>query len=56
MPLDPVLLAETRSWPTKSAKDLHAAAYELRAKPPFVEDIVFHAQQAVEKALKAYLT
>jgi HEPN domain-containing protein len=56
MPHDPALLAETRSWLSKAAKDLAAAAYESQATPPFVEDIVFHSQQAVEKALKAFLT
>jgi HEPN domain-containing protein len=56
MPHDPALLAETRSWLSKAAKDLAAAAYESQAIPPFVEDIVFHSQQAVEKALKGFLT
>ena len=55
MPLDPALVSETRSWLTKSAKDLDVAAYELEAARAFREDIVFHAQQAVEKALKAFL-
>jgi HEPN domain-containing protein len=32
------------------------AEYESRATPPFAEDIAFHAQQAAEKALKAFLT
>ena len=53
MALDPALLAETRAWLSKAAKDLAAAAYELHATPPFPEDIVF---QAVEKTLKAFLT
>lgn len=56
MPHDPALVSETRSWLCKAAKDLAAAAYESQATPPFAEDIVFHAQQAVEKALKAFLT
>jgi len=56
MPADPALVAETRSWLSKAAKDLAAAAYELKATPPFVEDIAFHAQQAVEKTPKAFLT
>jgi HEPN domain-containing protein len=56
MPHDPALVADTRSWPTKSARDLSAATYELQAVPPFLDDIVFHSQQAVEKALKAFLT
>ena len=53
---DPALVAETQAWLAKAAKDLAAAAHDLRASPPFVEDIVFHAQQAAEKALKAFLT
>jgi len=56
MQLDPALVAETRSWLSKVAKELAVAAYESTATPPFGEDIVFHAQQAVEKALKAFLT
>ena len=28
----------------------------MRARPPFAEDIVFHAQQATEKVLKAFLS
>lgn len=36
--------------------DLDAASFELTAEPPFAADVVFHAQQAAEKALKAFLT
>ena len=53
---DPVRVSETRAWILKSAKDLQAAAHDLRAAPPLLEDAVFHCQQAVEKALKGYLT
>ncbi len=53
---DPGVVAETRAWFHKASKDLATAAFELAADPPFVEDVVFHAQQAVEKALKAFLT
>jgi HEPN domain-containing protein len=56
MPNDPALVAEIRSWLLKASKDLAAATYESQATPPFSEDIVFHAQQAVEKGLKAFLT
>lgn len=56
MPHDPALIAETRAWLSKAAKDLAAAQYELLATPPFAEDVLFHAQQAVEKSLKAFLT
>jgi len=55
MPHDPALVAETRGWLTKAHKDLAAAAYEFEADPPFLEDILFHCQQAVEKTLKAFL-
>ena len=56
MPREASLVAETKAWLSKAARDLGAARYELQADPPFVEDIAFHAQQAVEKALKAFLT
>ena len=56
MPHDPALVAEVRAWLSKAAKDVAAATYELQADPPFSEDIVFHAQQAAEKALKAFLS
>jgi HEPN domain-containing protein len=56
MPHDPALIGEVRAWLSKAAKDLAAAEYELKAEPPFADDIVFHAQQAVEKTLKAYLS
>ena len=56
MPHDPALVAEVRAWLSKAGKDLAAATYELQAAPPFSDDIVFHAQQAAEKALKAFLS
>jgi HEPN domain len=51
MPHDPALVAETESWLAKAASDLAAGAHDLRAEPPFVAEVVFHAQQAVEKTL-----
>ena len=56
MPHHPSLAADVRGWLSKAGKDLAAAAYELQAKPPFADDIVFHAQQAAEKSLKAFLS
>ncbi len=53
---DPELVEETRGWLVKAARDLANAAYELQAEPPFAGDAVFHAQQAVEKTLKGFLT
>jgi HEPN domain-containing protein len=40
----------------KASRDLAAAAHELKADPPFSGDAAFHAQQAVEKSLKGFLT
>jgi HEPN domain-containing protein len=54
-PHDPELVTETRAWLIRAERDLAAAAHELTAQPPFVEDIVFHAQQAAEKTFKAFL-
>jgi len=54
MPHDPELVAETRAWFVKASGDLGAAAHELKAQPPFLADIVFHAQQAAEKAFKGF--
>ena len=53
---DPELVAETRAWLVKACGDLAAAAHELKAEPPFSGDAAFHAQQTVEKSLKAFLT
>jgi len=52
----PELIAETRAWLLKGANDLAAATHDLQAHPPLTEDVVFHAQQAAEKTLKAFLT
>ena len=56
MPHDPELVAETRAWFVKAGQDLGAATHEFTAEPPFLTDIVFHAQQAVEKVFKGFLT
>ena len=55
MPSDPMLVAETRAWLKKASQDLKAARHSLAAAPPFLEDTVFHCQQAAEKALKGFL-
>lgn len=49
-------IVETRAWLAKAASDLRAAAHEFSAEPPILDDIVFHAQQAAEKALKGFLS
>ena len=56
MPHDPERIAEARSWFLKVSADLRAAEFELTARPPLTADIVFHAQQAVEKAIKGFLS
>ena len=56
MPHDPLLVAETKSWFIKAANDLRAAVHEFSAEPPLLSDIVFHCQQAAEKAMKGFLT
>ncbi len=35
--------------------DLRAAAHLMQVDPPLLEGVVFHSQQAAEKALKAFL-
>lgn len=56
MPHDPVRVADTQGWLVKVSKDLRGAEIDLAAVPPLLEDEMFHCQQAVEKALKAFLT
>lgn len=55
MPPDSVRTADTKAWLSKSLMDIRAAAFELTADPPFAAHAAFHAQQAAEKALKAFL-
>ena len=55
MPRDPALVADTRAWLAKALMDLRAAEHLLRAVPPLLGGVVFHSQQAGEKALKAFL-
>lgn len=56
MPLDPILVRETRAWLVKASNDLRGAEIDLAAIPALTEDALFHCQQAVEKAFKALLT
>lgn len=55
MPPDPARAAETADWLRKARGDLRGAELDLAADPPLLEDAAFHAQQAVEKTLKAFL-
>lgn len=53
---DPILVEETAAWLRRATNDLAAAEHDLQAEPPLLGDIAFHAQQAAEKAMKAFLT
>ena len=55
MPHDPVRAADTKAWLQKALLDLRTGTYELGGEPALRADVVFHAQQAAEKAMKAYL-
>ena len=52
---DPARVADTRAWLVKAGDDLRAADHDRTAVPPLLGDAAFHCQQAVEKALKAFL-
>ena len=55
MPLDPARIADAKPWLQKASEDLRIGAFQLGGDPPFLSDIVFHAQQACEKAMKGFL-
>lgn len=44
------------AWLTKAMQDISAARNDLKASTPFTGSSAFHCQQAVEKALKGFLT
>lgn len=54
MPHDPARVEDTGAWLRKAKLDLDAGELEL-AHPALLGDVVFHAQQAAEKSLKAFL-
>jgi len=57
MPHDPALVSETRDWLTKASEDLEVADRSLTGGSlPLPSPAAFHAQQAAEKAQKAFLT
>lgn len=53
--LDPEKVDEVRGWLIKAAEDLLMAERGAHGSPQVLSGAVFHAQQAAEKALKAYL-
>jgi HEPN domain-containing protein len=54
--VDPILLSNTREWLRRTKEDLDVAALVLTVPSPLVRTALFHCQQAVEKAMKAFLT
>jgi HEPN domain-containing protein len=55
MPLDDARVAAARAWFYKSKQDLRCCAADMAAEPPLLEDVLFHSQQAAEKAMKGLL-
>lgn|SRR5689334_14651577 len=56
MPQPPAHVSATQAWFIKSNEDLREAEFVLTASPPFIGSSLFHSEQAVEKALKGFLT
>ena len=56
MPLDAGLKAETQAWLQKASDDLEASRRCVEQSPSLYAIGAFLAQQAAEKALKAFLT
>lgn len=54
--MQPEMVEEVRAWFIKVSDDLRGAEIDLAATPPLLVDVVFHAQQAAEKAMKGFLT
>jgi HEPN domain-containing protein len=55
MPLDPELVAETKSWFLKAEEDLCMADKGLTGSRKLPGPATYHAQQAAEKSLKGFL-
>lgn len=55
-PESPARVIATQAWFIKANDDLREAEFVLTATPPFLGSSLFHSQQAVEKALKGFLT
>lgn len=56
MQVDPTRSGDAKAWLAKAGQDLRRVEILLAATPADVEGALFHCQQAVEKALKGFLT
>lgn len=54
--MQPEVWEEAKEWLRRSERDLLAAERVLQGQEPLADVSVFHAQQAAEKAFKAFLT
>lgn len=52
---DAATLREVKGWLGRADSDLRTAAVARAAEPALLDAVVFHAQQAAEKASKAFL-
>jgi HEPN domain-containing protein len=55
MPPDAQKVAEAREWLERTVADLESAVLLIRGTPAHPDTALFHAQQAAEKAWKAFL-
>lgn len=55
MPLDPEKVAECRAWLDRAWADIESASLLLTGERARPDTALFHCQQAVEKAWKAFL-
>jgi len=53
--MDELKATAIQRWLIKADHDLRTAKLVLAAEPPMTDTVCFHAQQCVEKCLKAYL-
>jgi HEPN domain-containing protein len=53
---DPELISETRAWFKKAVRDIRMAELALKDNPAMTDQVVYHAQQSTEKAMKGFLT
>ena len=54
--MDEAVQRTVKRWLAKAANDLRTAETMISVMPPVTDTACFHAQQCMEKGLKAYLT